>query len=94
MRYSLKTIKAGGAKELSIHSFESGIYLVEAAVGSNMGYVTDSKGKTISFHSIRDVKTTFEGVNSPLWLIQETAYDEMCGSTESPSAAMRMPIHM
>ena len=94
MRYSLKSIRANGAKELSIHSFESGIYLVEAEVGSDIGYVTDSNGKNLAFHSVSDVKTTFKDVNSPLWLVEETAYDEMCGSAESHNAPMKVPVLM
>ena len=93
MAHSLRAIQRHGADELSIHSFESGIYLVEASVDSDSGYVTNDRGEHVKFHSVQEATDTFKNapVNS-IWLVEETAYDEMCGSTECHTAPMKVPV--
>lgn len=93
MRHSLRSIQKNGADELSIHSFESGIYLVEANVNDDCGYVTDARGDNLKFHSVIEATETFESAPvSSIWLVEETAYDEMCGSFESHNAPMKVPL--
>ena len=93
MRYSLNNVRASGAKELLVHSFESGIYLVEADMGEDHGYITDFEGKNLMFHSVQEVREALRDVNAPMWLVEETAYDEMCGSSESHNAPMKIPLN-
>ena len=93
MAHSLRSIQQYGADELSIHSFESGIYLVEANVNSDIGYVTDDSGEHLRFHSVQEATETFKKATVPsIWLIEETAYDEMCGSNECHTAPMKVPL--
>lgn len=90
MRHSLLSVQQQGAAELLVHSFESGIYLVEANVNKDLGYVTDAQGHNLCFRSISEVKHSFAGVHAPLWLIHESAYDEMCGAFAQHSVPMRV----
>ena len=92
MRYLFANIQSSGAEELLVHSFESGIYLVEANMGNDSGYVTNSAGDNLLFHSIKEAKEAFSGVDAPMWLVEETAYDEMCGSSEYHDAPMKIPL--
>ena len=93
MGHSLRSIQRNGVQELSIHSFESGIYLVEAIVDSDSGYVTDAKGENVTFHSVREATDVFRDAPvESIWLVEETAYDEMCGSAECHTAPMKVPL--
>lgn len=95
MRYSLNKIKEHGADVLSVHSFESGIYLVEATINAESGYIKNSEGNNLTFHSVSEAKEAFRDCKiTEMWLVEETAYDEMCGSSESHSAPMRVPLHL
>lgn len=93
MRHSLHAVQAQGADEIAVHSFESGIYLVEATVNGDTGYITNGNGENAKFNSVQEVKEAFKHSKIPTkYLVEETAYDEMCGSSESHNAPMRIPL--
>lgn len=92
MNISLTAIKQQGVKELCIHSFESGIYLVTADMHQHKGFVTDENGRHLQFKSVHQATQALNTTTAPIWLVEETAYDEMCGSSERHDAPMRIPV--
>ena len=94
MRYSFDYIQEHGAEALTVHSFESGIYLVEATLNEEAGFITDVAGNNLRFNSVSEVKEAFADSNiREYWLVAETAYDEMVGLAEGAKTQLRIPLH-
>lgn len=94
MRYSVNELQPNRVSEILLHAFESGFYLVEAEINGIKAYVTNERGDNLSFRSIQEAREGLRGLDVPMWLVEETAYDEMCGSTENHTAPMKVPLHL
>lgn len=93
MGFNVNDIKQHGAECLTIHSFETGIYLVEATLAQQVGFITDDAGNNLRFSSVNEVKDVF--CNSAIgqyWLVAETAFDEMVGLAEGAKTQLRIPL--
>lgn len=95
MKISVQQIKQTGAQSLTIHSYESGIYLVEAESNGNTGFVTDDNGNYKRFNSVNQVKDEFHGsAIEQLWLVEESAYEEMIGLMQQDKTQLRIALSM
>lgn len=95
MKISMQQIKQSGAESLTIHSYESGIYLVEAVLNGNSGFVTDETGSYKRFSSVTQVKDEFQGTAiKELWLVEESAYEEMIGLMQQEKTQLRIPLSL
>lgn len=95
MKISIHQIKQSGAQSLIIHSYESGIYLVEAKANGDTGFVTDDSGNYKRFNSVNQVKDEFHGSNiGELWLVEESAYEEMIGLMQQDKTQLRIPLSL
>ena len=95
MRFSIEQIRHYGASKLVVHSFESGIYLVEAVLHSEHGFVTDNAGANLKFNCVNAVKKAFKGVDiDECWLVGETPYDEMVGCVETNKQQLCIPFSL
>ncbi|KMT66640.1 DUF6482 family protein [Catenovulum maritimum] len=98
MQHALKSLTLNGADSISVHSFESGIYLLEAmridsSGNENSGYVIGNSGHILKCKSLTQVKSILTKIDcNNIWLEAETAYDEMCGLAEKPDTHMKIKI--
>ena len=69
--------------ELNIHSYESGIYLVEVDCEESHGFIYNENNEHLrKFANVNEVKDTFNECRiKQAFLVQESAYDEMCGTS-------------
>lgn len=80
--------------ELTIHSFEMGVYLVEVVFDSRKGFVVDNDNRPQQFHSVEEVKQALtECTVRQAFLVHQSAYDEMCGGPEKVDNTLCVAIH-
>ena len=80
--------------QLTIHSLEMGIYLVEVDFDSRKGFIVDGDNRPQQFHSVEEVKLAFdECVVREAFLIHQSAYDEMCGGPEKVDNTLSVAVH-
>ncbi|KKO45265.1 Na(+)-translocating NADH-quinone reductase subunit B [Arsukibacterium ikkense] len=80
--------------EITIHSFEMGVYLVEALFDSRKGFIVDDKDRPQQFHSVEEVKQALtECMVRQAFLVHQSAYDEMCGGPEKVDNTLRLAVH-
>jgi hypothetical protein len=80
--------------EVTIHSFEMGIYLVEADFDGRKGFLVADNNRPQQFQSIEAVKLALnECLVRQAFLVHQSAYDEMCGGPEKVDNTLRLAIH-
>ncbi len=80
--------------EITIHSFEMGLYLVEAVFDSRKGFIVDDNNRPQKFHSVDEVKQALtECVVRQAFLVHQSAYDEMCGGPEKVNNTLSIALH-
>ncbi len=79
--------------ELLIHSYEMSIYLVEADFDGRRGFLINRDNQPQRFQSIEQVKQALSACTvNQAWLVQQVAYDEMCGATADESNTVKSPL--
>ena len=95
MKFTVDNVRQFGADSLTIHSFESGIYLVEVTRGEATGYLADTKDELLRFNSVNAIKDEFRDFPvEELWLVEETAYEEMIGLMPQEKTKLRLPLSL
>ncbi|WP_214000959.1 DUF6482 family protein [Arsukibacterium sp.] len=80
--------------EITIHSFEMGVYLVEVVFDSRKGFIVDDNNRPQQFHSVEEVKLALtECVVRQAFMVHQSAYDEMCGGPEKVDNTLRIAVH-
>ena len=80
--------------EITIHSFEMGVYLVEVVFDSRKGFIVDDDNRPQKFLNVEEVKQALtECVVRQAFLVHQSAYDEMCGGPEKVDNTLCIPIH-
>ena len=81
--------------EITIHSFEMGVYLVEVVFDSRKGFIVDENNRPQHFHSVEEVKQALtECVVREAFLVHQSAYDEMCGGPEKVDNTLSIAVQM
>ncbi|MDP2715729.1 DUF6482 family protein [Rheinheimera sp.] len=79
--------------ELTIHSFEMGVYLAEADYDGRKAFLVDEDNKPQQFHSIDEVKLALNRCTIyQAYLVHQSAYDEMCGGAEKVDNTLKVPL--
>jgi len=79
--------------ELTVHSYEMGLYLVEADFDGRKGFIVNDENQPQRFHSVEQVKQAFTNCTiRQAWLVHQSAYDEMCGGPEKTDNTLKLPI--
>lgn len=79
--------------ELTVHSYEMGLYLVEADFDGRKGFIVNDDNQPQRFHSVEQVKQSLSGCNvRQAWLVHQSAYDEMCGGPEKTDNTLKLPL--
>ncbi|WP_333607215.1 DUF6482 family protein [Arsukibacterium sp.] len=79
--------------ELTIHSFEMGVYLAEADYDGRKAFLVDDTNRPQQFHSVEEVKQALSAcVIRKAFLVHQSAYDEMCGSPEKVDNTLKVPL--
>ena len=80
--------------EIFIYSSELGEYLLEVDDMDQRGFVYDEFDNLVKFKTIAQIKDALcECRVGKAYLVQDTAYDEMCGADESVHPQMQMEIN-
>ena len=81
--------------ELVVHSFEMGLYLVEADYDGRRAFLVDDDDKPQRFSSIEHVKHALDRCTIyQAYLVHQSAYDEMCGGPEKVDNTLRVELFM
>ncbi len=81
--------------ELTIHSYEMGVYLVEADFDGRKGFIINEDNQPQRFHSVEQVKRALSDCTvRKAWLVHQSAYDEMCGGPEKIDNTLRLAVHV
>ena len=79
--------------ELTIHSYEMGLYLVEADFDGRKGFIIDEQNQPQHFHSVEQVKKSLSDCTiKKAWLVHQSAYDEMCGGPEKVDNTLKLAL--
>lgn len=79
--------------ELIVHSYEMGVYLVEADYDGRKAFLVDETNKPHQFHSIDEVKQALDRCTIyKAYLVHQSAYDEMCGGPEKVDNTLKVPL--
>ena len=79
--------------EVTIHSYDMNLYLVELVVGRNKSMLCEKSGRPIRFRSVEQVKD--EMADLPLIKVQlkhKSPFDEMIGNPESAEEPLSIPL--
>lgn len=79
--------------ELTIHSFEMGVYLAEADYDGRKAFLVDEDNKPQRFLSIDEVKQALDRCTIyKAYLVHQSAYDEMCGGADKGDNTLKVPL--
>jgi len=80
--------------EIFIHSSEMGEYLLEVDDFEHRGYVYDEQDKLVKFKNITQIKQALNECRvGKAYLVQQSAYEEMCGHDELGGTEMKMELN-
>ncbi len=78
---------------LTVHSYEMGLYLVEADFDGRKGFIVNDENQPQRFHSVEQVKQALTNCTvRQAWLVHQSAYDEMCGGPEKTDNTLKLPL--
>ena len=81
--------------ELTVHSFEMGVYLAEADYDGRKAFLVNADNKPQQFLSIEQVKGALDRCTIyTAYLVHQSAYDEMCGGPEKVDNTLKVPLHI
>lgn len=79
--------------ELVVHSYEMGLYLVEADYDGRRGFLVNDENHPHRFQSVEQVKQSLSSCTvHQAWLVHQSAYDEMCGGPEKADNTLLVPL--
>jgi hypothetical protein len=79
--------------ELTIHSFEMGVYLAEVLYDGRQGFLVDENNKPQQFNSVEAVKLALGRCTIyKAYLVHQSAYDEMCGGAEEVDNTLKVRL--
>ncbi|MCQ4295605.1 DUF6482 family protein [Pseudomonas stutzeri] len=86
---------AGRIDGLELISLEGGIYLLDIYLQGQRHSLIDERGAVWHLRSVEHARDLLRAVSElPLHLVQQSAYDEMCGLAEGVREPLRVPISM
>ena len=81
--------------ELTIHSYEMGVYLAEADYDGRKAFLMNDDNKPEKFASVEQVMQALERCTIyKAYLVHQSAYDEMCGGAEKVDNTLKVPLHV
>ena len=81
--------------ELTVHSFEMGVYLAEVLYDGRQAFLVGEDNKPQQFLSIEQVKQALDRCTVySAYLVHQSAYDEMCGGPEKVDNTLKVPLHI
>lgn len=81
--------------ELVVHSFEMGVYLVEADYDGRRAFLVDDANKPQRFNSVEQVKQALDRCTIyQAYLVHQSAYDEMCGGPDKVDNTLKVPLYV
>ena len=79
--------------ELVVHSYEMGVYLVEADYDGRRGFLVNDDNHPQRFQSVEQVKQSLSDCTvRQAWLVHQSAYDEMFGGPEKTDNTLKVPL--
>lgn len=79
--------------ELTVHSYEMGVYLAEVDFDGRKGFIVDDNNKPQRFSSVDTIKQALERCTVyKAYLVHQSAYDEMCGGPEKADNTLKVPL--
>lgn len=79
--------------ELTVHSFEMGVYLAEVDFDGRKGFIVNDNNKPQQFPSVDAVKQALDRCTVyKAYLVHQSAYDEMCGGPEKVDNTLKVPL--
>src|SRR5690606_375393 len=78
--------------EVTIHSYEMGVYLVEADYDGRKAFLMNEDNKPQRFNSVEQVMQALDRCtlcNS--YLVHQSAYEEMCGGAGQVDNTLKVP---
>ncbi|TDF35458.1 Na(+)-translocating NADH-quinone reductase subunit B [Alteromonadaceae bacterium M269] len=79
--------------DVTIHSYDMSLYLVELSVGQHTGMLCSEDGRPLHFRSVEQVKNSLsEFVVNQVLLRHESPFDEMIGNPESAKQPLIVPL--
>ena len=81
--------------ELIVHSYEMGVYLVEADYDGRKAFLMNEDNKPERFNSVEQVMQALDRCTIyKAYLVHQSAYDEMCGGPEKVDNTLKVPLHV
>lgn len=81
--------------ELTIHSYEMGVYLAEADYDGRKAFLMNDDNKPEKFNSVEQVMQALSRCTIyKAYLVHQSAYDEMCGGSEKEDNTLKVPLHV
>lgn len=78
---------------LDLLSLEGGFYVLQVHVEGRLASVEDDRSEQLRIRSVEHARQLLEPLpDTPLFLVQHSAYDEMCGLTEGVRPPLRIPL--
>jgi hypothetical protein len=85
----------GVIDRLNLLSLEGGIYLLEIHFGERSQLLRDTNGQPLRMRSVEDARKRLKGIaKTPFFLVQRSAFSEICGLDDSPLAPLCVPISL
>ena len=85
--------QAGRIAALDLISLEGGIYVLEALLDGRRHSLRDAGGRVWHLRSVEHARDLLKELPElPFFLVQQSAYDEMCGLAEGRREPLRVPI--
>ena len=79
--------------ELTVHSYEMGLYLAEVQYDGRQAYLVGEDNKPQQFHSLDEVKQALgRSTIDKAYLVHQSAYDEMCGAADKGDNTLKVRI--
>lgn len=95
MKFTLESLrqKEAALDEITIHSYDMGLYLVELTIGANKGLLCEKSGRPVRFKSVEHVKNGMSGLlAAKVQLKHKSAFDEMIGNPDSAKQPLAIPL--
>lgn len=85
--------RAGRLESLDLLSLEGGFYVLQIHVAGRLHRLVDPRGDALRLRSVEHARQLLEALpDTPLFLVQQSAYDEMCGLEEGVRPPLRVPV--
>jgi hypothetical protein len=95
MQALFEQANSGAIDQLHLLSLEGGIYLLEIYSDERSELLRDADGQPLKMRSVEDARKHLKGIKkTPFFLVQRSAFSEMCGLDDLPLMPLYVPISL